>query len=289
MRLETTKVITFTFGFLECVIAAPSSGLAERADITKRLAPSFGQWNTNIDNLKHKAQAAFYDAIILARTVHTKPNTEKWDKIFPKYFQLSEKVGVEKIFATISGAKKKMPNNPYNGLDDGVYDGSDLFKKVTVVNSPVLPERECEAPNYEDRMLAWLQNMDEDRAVIRFCPRGLKYPTQDETKCSDLDNEVSGKMSTIGGIMLHEMTHFAVIGKANIGVDIIHYDDPGYGPLNTRTFNSPNRVPYSNADQFRWFAQEYYWTITCNKDFADPVKNDDYLKCKDGGSNCVAM
>jgi hypothetical protein len=67
------------------------------------------------------------------------------------------------------------------------------------------------------------------------------------------------------------------------------YGDAGYGPLNTRNFNKDSNVPASNADQYRWFAQEYYWTVQCKKDYKAPISNADYLKCKEGDTNCQIM
>lgn len=59
--------------------------------------------------------------------------------------------------------------------------------------------------------------------------------------------------------------------------------------MNTRSFNKDSNVPVSNADQYRWFAQEYHWTLQCKKDFAAPKSNWDYIKCKEGESNCIIM
>ena len=64
-----------------------------------------------------------------------------------------------------------------------------------------------------------------------------------------------------------------------------HYIDDhgerGYGPLNTRRFKD-NTIndPLLNADQYRWYAQELFWTLHCEKEFKDATSNADYLELK---------
>lgn len=67
------------------------------------------------------------------------------------------------------------------------------------------------------------------------------------------------------------------------------YGNAGYVPANTRNFNKDSNVPVGDADQCRWFAQEYYWTVLCQKDYAAPKNNRDCLKCKEGEDNCTIM
>jgi hypothetical protein len=73
------------------------------------------------------------------------------------------------------------------------------------------------------------------------------------------------------------------------GQAIVEFGDDGYGPMNTRKFNKDSNVPVVNADQYCWFAQEYYWTVLCKKDYKAPKSNNDYLKCTDGSERCQVM
>lgn len=65
----------------------------------------------------------------------------------------------------------------------------------------------------------------------------------------------------------------------------------GYGPLNTRSFkNIAANKPHLNADSYRVFAQELYWTIKCSptkKYYNAPTINDDF--CKEKSSTCMIM
>jgi hypothetical protein len=59
-------------------------------------------------------------------------------------------------------------------------------------------------------MLAWLDTIEKcepNRAVMRIRLRAFEYPLDRESQCKDLDQEVSGKMSTLGGVILHEFTY----------------------------------------------------------------------------------
>jgi hypothetical protein len=47
--------------------------------------------------------------------------------------------------------------------------------------------------------------------------------------------------------------------------------------MNTRSFKeNPVNDPTNNADQYRWYAQELFWTELCDKEFKDATANEDY-------------
>jgi hypothetical protein len=148
-----------------------------------------------------KAQRAYAEAVLMARNVHTKVDgAGKWDTIFKNYFQPDDQSNVERVFAGISGVTDDKP--------DGDEDGSDYFERIIMINFKFDNSGDdCE--DKPDRLLAWLENIqggEPNRAVVRICPRAFQYPLRDGTKCEDLDEEVSGKMSTLGGVFLHEVT-----------------------------------------------------------------------------------
>jgi hypothetical protein len=169
----------------------------------KRSAPNFSQWDMKqpdaAANLE-KAQRAWAEAVAMARIVHMKVDAGKWDTIFKNYFRPSDQPSVERVFAGIAGSTKEKP--------DGDADGSDYFERIIMINFK-LDNNGDDCEDNPDKLLAWLDNIkggEPNRAVLRFCPRAFKYPLRDGTKCEDLDKEVSGKMSSLGGIFLHEVT-----------------------------------------------------------------------------------
>ena len=187
---------------------APHCALANMTRI-KRIPPAFVfklDWSTDAPANKIKAEKAFLDAIIMARLVHMKAGgKDLWLQIFNKYFQPDNQDALERVFAYISGAKHTDPNDETSPWDDGNDTGSDDFARMSIVNTPFPPENtDCEANPTE---LAWLEPLPNSGALLRICPRGFKFPLRDETTCEDVGDKVSGKMSSLGGVILHEMTY----------------------------------------------------------------------------------
>lgn len=169
----------------------------------KRSLFDFSQWDNNQPNAaahKEKLTKGFQDAIELARRVHKKEDAGKWDAIYKNYFQGDDQPNVEDVFRGIVGGTDDQP--------DGKPDGSSYFERVVVINFK-FDDSDTECEN-NDKVLGWFENLvqgEPNRGVMRICPKALdNYPLQDGTKCEDLDAEVSGKMSTLGGVILHEMT-----------------------------------------------------------------------------------
>jgi len=137
----------------------------------------------------------------MARHMHLKlDNNQKWDTIFNNYFQPNDKSKVEAVFQAIAGATDEDW--------DGDTDGSDFFGGLIIINFNPNPDdigNNCEGN--PDKLLGWLSNIvigEPNRAVMRICPRAFQYPLGDGTKCEDLDEKVSGKMSSLGGVFLHK-------------------------------------------------------------------------------------
>jgi hypothetical protein len=69
----------------------------------------------------------------------------------------------------------------------------------------------------------------------------------------------------------------AYIGIPATGQHIEDHGDRGYGPLNTRRFkDNPINEPTKNADNYRIYAQELFWTELCGKEFGDATDNTPY-------------
>jgi hypothetical protein len=170
----------------------------------KRSVPNFSQWDMNQPDAAvnlDKARRAWAEGVAMALLVHKKADgAGKWETIFENYFRPNDKATVEKVFAAIAGATK---NNP-----DGDSHGSGYFERIVFINFQFDHSgNDCE--DNPDKMVAWLDNIkfgEPNKAVMRFCPKAFRYPLRDGTKCEDLDDEVSGKMSSLGGIFLHEAT-----------------------------------------------------------------------------------
>ncbi|KLO89469.1 uncharacterized protein LW93_1528 [Fusarium fujikuroi] len=156
--------------------------------------------------------------------------------------------------------------------DQGDGTGNPLISDIVLTNKPTKNEPCLKTDQVR---LAWLEPVgDGTRAVMKICDKGWRFPTIDETSCDGLGDEVSGKMSTLPGIILHELTHFQPL----VGWDILDYT---YGPKNTRAaVTNDDIVTIPNADQYRWMAQEYYWSLICDKTFKAPTSNADYLDCQ---------
>lgn len=72
------------------------------------------------------------------------------------------------------------------------------------------------------------------------------------------------------------------------GTDDLHGAD-GYGPKATREIKENQSDDESNnADNYRWFAQEVWWSHVCNKDYARATSNKDYIECHDKDGNEAA-
>jgi len=59
--------------------------------------------------------------------------------------------------------------------------------------------------------------------------------------------------------------------------------------VNTRTLKeNAARDPTTNADNYRWYAQELFWSVVCDFQFGDATNNVDYVACTDSGGYTIA-
>lgn len=69
------------------------------------------------------------------------------------------------------------------------------------------------------------------------------------------------------------------------GTDDIRGQD-GYGAKAVREIKENTSDDESNnADNYRWFAQEVWWSHVCNVDYKPATSNLDYVQCKDKDGN----
>ncbi|KAF9874751.1 hypothetical protein CkaCkLH20_07888 [Colletotrichum karsti] len=257
--------------------AMPAGGSAVSNPLDKRAIP-LPNFDMNLENAEEQSKTLQFEAwpqlILMAKMVHQKVDPERWNRVFAHYFDTKDRDSVERVFALIMGA---------SGLDDpGEPLGSAVFEKVAFVNQDTIPGVGCS--NSTAQANAWTDLRD-NRYRLKICERGWRFPLLGKTTCEELGNNVSGLMSSLPGLILHELLLIDWIGKEATGThvrdflegtDDIEFD--GTGPLNVRKFKDDKKFDTRfNADQYRWFAQEYYWSVICSKDFEAPSSNSDYI------------
>lgn len=176
-------------------------------------APVTWDWDDTLPNASDnlaKAKEGWQDMLQLAAKIHRKTDAGRWDSIFSHYFNDDKKDKIRTIFRTILGAKD---DNDQGDISEG--GGSEIFAHIIITNKDQGDGDDCR--DNPDRALAFLINDQNDplpdppadddfQGTIRICDLGYKFPALRETTCDKLDEEVSGKMSTLGGIFLHEIT-----------------------------------------------------------------------------------
>ncbi|KAI9874358.1 MAG: hypothetical protein M1830_009842 [Pleopsidium flavum] len=241
----------------------PSFGPADSSSgLTKRNLPKFGS-DFNPNHLTELAQVkqGFADAIDLADKV-LKTNAVD-GPIFKRYFKDSDKAAVKGVFKAIYGDGSTFGSNEFNKLGIWYDDKADSPKS-------------CKKTWLGKQVLAYLNHeVTGDGAQVVICPIGYKYPRLQDIDCGKVKDTVSGEMSSIGGILVHEFTHWKVLsGQAVNGLEIVDHGNEGYGPVNTYVFkNQVNNSPRLNADSYRWFAQEVWFADKCKKSYKPATDN----------------
>ncbi|THY02407.1 hypothetical protein D6D01_10295, partial [Aureobasidium pullulans] len=106
-------------------------------------------------------------------------------------------------------------------------------------------------------------------ANIVCCEKCWNYPhMEDGIDCDDLGTTLSVKMSSLGGVILHELVHFDPMCVPSIGQQT---EDIAWGPLSVRKLrqNEPENACL-NADNYKWYARHLWWTVICNRRFSAP-------------------
>ncbi|KAF2845727.1 hypothetical protein T440DRAFT_522314 [Plenodomus tracheiphilus IPT5] len=126
--------------------------------------------------------------------------------------------------------------------------------------------------------------------AITLCDKAYQFPDLSDKSCDSLSSTVSTLMSTLGGVILHELSHYQEIGNPALGQDVTDHGLPGYGPLNVRTLRSSEAsAARVNADNYRWYAQEVYWSNKCSRSYSALRDNRDSGDSTCGGEICVIM
>ncbi|KAF5630159.1 uncharacterized protein FTJAE_8310 [Fusarium tjaetaba] len=200
-------------------------------------------WDDSLPDAKaqmEKFLKAWPQVIVMAKLLHLKTDPSLYQEVLKHYFEEKDASIVEKVWRGLIGAK---------GQDDqGDGTGNPLIFDIVLTNKPTDKEPCLRKDNVR---LAWLEPVgDGTRAVMKIYDKGWQFPTIDET--SDFQPLVDW--------------------------DILDYT---YGPKNTRSaVTNDDIVTILNADQYRWMAQEYYWSLICDKTFKAPTSNADYLDCQ---------
>lgn len=172
---------------------------------SKRAWPVF-DWDFEAKDANDQFQAlitALPEALLIVGLVHSKAVPTQWDNIYPHYFRPEEKQSVEKLFKDMIGATDDQSTG------DGT--GSNLFAGITITNKPDDKYDPCDGDDTE--WVAWTANSDDGSAIakMRLCPPAFKYPLLDTIHCDQLGDNVSGRMSGLAGVVLHELT--SVVSK----------------------------------------------------------------------------
>ena len=147
----------------------------------------------------------------MAKLLHVKADPELYAEVFSHYFEERHASSVEAAWRLIMGAKDQA--DPGDGI------GSPELFKIALTNKDT-PYEPCLDPEEGD-LMSWLDNIKgKDTAGMRVCDKGYKYPSMAENKCDSLGDRVSGKMSTLSGIILHELNVNHLLPLCGIVTDV---------------------------------------------------------------------
>lgn len=104
-----------------------------------------------------------------------------------------------------------------------------------------------------------------NKGQFHFCPPGLALPNARDLTCADLDAFISSKMKSVAFTMLHESTHWQLVGDAALGQ---HITDKAYAAYDC--FNLDPASKLINAQNYGYLgAEAYYKRKGCT--FSDPT------------------
>ena len=158
-------------------------------------------------------------------------------------------------------------------------------------------------------------NANQNRAIICLCDIAFRFPSLDNIKkdveatweegprCKNMGSYDSGWMTSLGGLLLHEFTHYEYLLEdvPNYAKNVMklsprgfiddynyvqwsnkvpgtEWPNPptsGYGPHNAMTLNDNIddvlHMAMINADNYRWYAQSKWWSFQCEKAYGKPL------------------
>ncbi|KAI1611158.1 hypothetical protein EDD36DRAFT_314226 [Exophiala viscosa] len=278
-----------------------------------------------VDPLGHQAndlRQAFNDAVILARMTVITFNPS-CDPYLSRYFQPSETKFVSDVFRTIANIPPDLSIKDSNG--DLIPNLADIIN--TRGNNPKFSQLSISIGDHPDKKLPSSFACDDDDdpdayytaskdnaddGTISMCTRVWDHPALKDILdppsgwenepgfgCSGLLNHDSDLMQPAGGVILHELLHWAFFFKNDVpnwdtvipltpagDHRIRDYQGPaggippnGYGPYNAPLLKNLPKGAYSlttnNVDNYVYYALSKYWSTVCNKSFAQSTDPDD--------------
>ena len=186
---------------------------------------------------------------------------------------------------------------------------------ISAGDHPELEEDEKRCPDI-DSSHSWaaytIQFGDlERRSLLSICDFGFRLPSLNQILdpakagpgCAGLGDHDSGRMTSLGSEILHEVIHWRYLLQDVADFDdvLMEYDDTdegeniiidfdggessfmspsdGYEPVHAhKLVGHGEGDAVNNADNYRWYAQSKYWSFMCGKCFGparDNVKDGD--------------
>ena len=136
-------------------------------------------------------ETGFADALRLATAVVDNKATLV-DPILEKYFNTTDTDTVTKVFQQVLGPR---PEGGIIGTQH--YQGNSLLDQIFV--QKLDRDKKC-----SPQTLAYTGDGQTDDPFICMCDLVFKHKSLDQTACNELGDNVSWKMMTLGGTLLHE-------------------------------------------------------------------------------------
>lgn len=123
------------------------------------------------------------------------------------------------------------------------------------------------AGNFEINVKMNGKNEKQNVLVGHVCSASYDLPDIEDINCENLISKISARKRFLGSVLLHEYTHFDLIGKAAVGEHITDAKNAkgefiGWGPQDSRKLTDAEKL--INAENYTWLAFAHYWSMKCN-------------------------
>jgi hypothetical protein len=158
--------------------------------LSKRELPQFVGFDSDPAR-RSRAETGFRDAITIASSVLEAPHFED---IYNNYFDSAgNRDDILQVFRNIIG-----------GNTDGT--GSSVIGNIFLDNEYAVTSCQCNE-------VAFTENINgKPGGGITLCDKAYEFPDLSDKSCDGLSSTVSTLMSTLGDVILHELTHYQEIG-----------------------------------------------------------------------------
>lgn len=158
--------------------------------LSKRALPQFVGFDSDPAR-RSRAETGFRDAVTIAASVLGAPH---FDDIYNTYFDgAGNRDEIIQVFRNIVGDNT-----------DGT--GSSVIGNIFLDN-------EYATANCQGNEVAFTENINGKLGGgITLCEKAYAFPDLSDKSCDSLSSTVSTLMSTLGGVILHELTHYQEIG-----------------------------------------------------------------------------